>query len=46
MRFEKDTIIKNMTIEMEQMRSEYELRINEMNIEIKTLKTDNAKKDS
>ena len=37
MRLEKDTMIENMTIEMEQMRSTYELRLDEMNIENKTL---------
>ena len=42
MRLEKDTIIENMTIEIEQMRSTYELRLDEMNIENKNLQTRNA----
>ena len=42
MRLEKDTIIENMTIEIEQMRSTYELRLDEMNIENKNLETQNA----
>ena len=42
MRLEKDTIIENMTIEIEQMRSTYELRLDEMNIENKNLQTQNA----
>ena len=35
-----------MTIEIEQMRSTYELRINEMNITIKDLSTEKAKQES
>lgn len=41
MRREKDTMIENMTAEMEEMRSNYDLRINEMDIENKNLETQN-----
>ena len=39
MRLEKDQMIKTLTIEMEQMRTTYELRIDEMEIENKDLTT-------
>ena len=46
MRLEKDTMIENMNIEIEQMRSTYELRLDEMNIENKHLETQNANQHS
>jgi hypothetical protein len=46
MRFEKDTMIKTLTIEMEQMRTTYELRIDEQNIENKDLATRCAQQQS
>ena len=42
MRREKDSIIETITYEMEEQRSNYDNRINEMNIENKNLETKNA----